>query len=143
MDCRYRRAGNGDQVTFTILGAPRTKKTSNRIVTRKRDGRQFVIPSSANESWTKTAVLQLRSQRKVPPLDVPVNLAATVYREKNLGDLIGYLQAIADALETAEVVTNDRLIVGFDGSRMAKDAANPRVEIALTYAETVGAGGGA
>lgn len=119
-------------MNFTILGPPRTKKTSNRIVTRKRDGRQFVIPSSANESWTKAAVKQLREQFEGQAIDAPVNLAAVVYREKNLGDLIGYLQAIADALQAAEVVTNDRLIVGFDGSRMTKDATNPRVELTLT-----------
>ncbi|MEP6651798.1 MAG: hypothetical protein ABJA82_00475 [Myxococcales bacterium] len=123
-------------MTFVILGPPRTKKTSNRIVTRKSDGRQFVIPSSANESWTKTAVLQLRSQRQAAPLDTPVNLTAVVYREKNLGDLIGYLQAIADALETAQVLTNDRLIVGFNGCRMTKDAANPRVELTVTELTT-------
>ncbi|MEP6651842.1 MAG: hypothetical protein ABJA82_00695, partial [Myxococcales bacterium] len=69
---------------------------------------------------------------QVPPrLDIPVNLTAVVYREKNLGDLIGYLQAIADALESAEVVTNDRLIVSFDGSRMLKDPSRPRVEITI------------
>lgn len=117
---------------FTIEGPPRTKKTSNRLVTRKRDGRQFVIPSAANASWTKAAVMQLRTQCQVPPrLDIPVNLTAVVYREKNLGDLIGYLQAIADALESAEVVTNDRLIVSFDGSRMLKDPSRPRVEITI------------
>ena len=119
-------------MTFTVIGPPRTKKTHNRIITRRSDGRQFVIPSSQNESWTKSAVRQLRAQCHDQPLDVPVNLTAIVYREKNIGDLIGYLQAIADALETAKVVTNDRLIVGFDGCRMTKDAVNPRVELTVT-----------
>jgi Holliday junction resolvase RusA-like endonuclease len=116
---------------LVIDGPPRTKKTSNRIVTRKRDGRQFVIPSSANEAWTKSAVKQLLVQSYAPPIRTPVTMRATIYREKNLGDLIGYLQAIADALEEAGVVTNDRLIMAFDGSRMLKDAARPRVEIEL------------
>lgn len=114
------------------IGCPTDKKTSNRVVTRKSDGRTFVLPSDANRSWTKSAVMQLQSQRHGTTFDSPVTMRALVYREKNLGDLIGYLQSICDALEAAQVVTNDRLVVAFDGSRMLKDAANPRVEVTLT-----------
>lgn len=116
---------------MTILGPPRTKKTSNRIVTRKSDGRQFVLPSAANESWTKNAVRQLLAHGK-PKLAEPVNLCALIYRDALRGDTIGYLQAICDALERAGVVVNDKWIVSFDGSRPLKDKNNPRVEIELT-----------
>jgi Holliday junction resolvase RusA-like endonuclease len=135
-------------MTFTILGPPRTKKTSNRIF-RVR-GRPVVMPSAANVSWTNAAVLQLRSQWpprarfvKVDrergeitvgngPIESPLNVCALVYRDANRGDLIGYLQAIADALEAAGVVENDRLVTSWDGSRMFVDKARPRVEIELT-----------
>ena len=127
-------------MTLTILGAPRTKKTSNRLV-RVR-GRHRILPSAANETWTRAAVLQLQAVRArmedyawetVEPT-TPVKCRALVYRDANRGDLIGYLQAIADALEEARVVQNDRLIVAWDGSRMFVDKANPRVEIELTPA---------
>lgn len=118
---------------LVIMGPPRTKKTSNRVVTRKRDGRKFVLPSAANVNWTFSAVCQLRTQSVVPPqLDIPLNLCALIYREKNIGDTIGFLQAICDALETAGIVKNDKWIVSFDGSRPLKDKDNPRVEIELT-----------
>lgn len=77
-------------------------------------------------------MLRMRSQyHRRKPVDWPVKVCAMVYRDANRGDLIGYLQAIADALETAGVVENDRLIVSWDGSRMLVDRANPRVEIEL------------
>jgi len=39
------------------------------------------------------------------------------------------MQAVADALEHAGVVVNDRLIVSWDGSRLSKDAVRRRVEL--------------
>jgi Holliday junction resolvase RusA-like endonuclease len=136
-------------VTFTIYGAPRTKKTSNRIV-RVR-GRPVVLPSKANETWARAAVLQLQSawrrarSRRIPdghelvlePRAAearPVSVRATFYRDANRGDLIGYMQALADALEIAGVVENDRLIVSWDGTRMLVDRSVPRVELTIELA---------
>jgi len=130
-------------VRFVVEGAPRTKKTSNRVV---RAGKRLrVLPSAQHQAWAESAILQLRAQYRtaarehfVPPrwngepADVPMKLRATVYRDANRGDLIGYLQAICDALEKAGVVENDRLIEAFDGSRQLVDRARPRVEIELT-----------
>ncbi len=141
-------------MVLTILGAPRTKKTSNRIVRVK--GRPIVLPSKANVGWTSSAVLQLRAQYRASAglfgrvlgvsadrksvrvgrvdaaLDCPVNVRALIYRDANRGDLVGYLQAICDALETAGVVEDDKLCVSFDGSRMFVDRHAPRVEIELS-----------
>jgi len=125
-------------VTFTILGPPRTKKTSNRLV--RAGGRARILPSKANVGWTNAAVLQLQAAfRKWSrgwvgghgPVSVPVNVRALIYRDANRGDAVGYYQAIADALEAAGVVENDRLCVSWDGSRLLVDRARPRVEITL------------
>ena len=43
--------------------------------------------------------------------------------------------ALADALEEAGIVENDRLIVSWDGSRLLKDAATPRIEVMLEAVE--------
>lgn len=148
-------------MTLTILGAPRTKKTSSRIVGSgpkctacgKRTGRPFLIPSKDNIEWTKDAVRQLRDQtaamahapsckcrscfpsidRPAPTyIDVPVNCRALFYRDRLTGDANNYYASLADALEEAGVVTNDKLIVSWDGSRLRKDAERPRIELELT-----------
>jgi len=76
-------------------------------------------------------------ERAVPAFDVPVLVEAVFYREKNLGDCVGYMTALADVLEAAGIVTNDRLIVGWPmprdgGEPMRKDAERPRLELWVT-----------
>ena len=66
------------------------------------------------------------------PLDVPIAVRAIVYRQREAGDLAGYIQAIGDILETAGVVENDERIKSWDGTRLAKDAHYPRIELELT-----------
>lgn len=73
-------------------------------------------------------------QRAVPAFASPVLVEAVFYREKNLGDLAGFITSLADVLEAAGIVENDRLIVGWpmprDGDEpMRKDAERPRLEL--------------
>ncbi len=111
-----------------IDGSPRTKKTSQRIV---RAGRfPKILQSTAYLNWNMIAKLQLMKIRPAP-LDVPMNCRATFYREALTGDAVGYYQALADTLENAGIITNDKLIVSWDGSRLQKDAAYPRVVVIL------------
>lgn len=117
-------------MTFTIIGPPRTKKNSMRVV--RAGNRARLLQSRAAMEWADSAIPQLRSQCRPGMWRVPVNLHATVYRDRDVGDLGNYLAAICDALEKAGVVQNDRLIGGFDGSRLAIDRERPRVEIELT-----------
>lgn len=124
-------------MTFTILGAPRTKKNHGRRI--KRGKRIFHVPSQACTDWTEAAVLQLRAQYRASTLGDklavlkcdPVNVRALIYRDANRGDAVGYYQAIADALEAAGVVSDDKLCVSWDGSRLLVDRHIPRVEITL------------
>ena len=134
-------ADRGVAVKLVVFGAPRTKKTSGRIVGSGpkchacgcRTGRPFLLPSEENVAWTKEAVKQMRQQLAgAAALMIPVNCRALFYRERNTGDLVNYEQALADALEEAGIVENDRLIVSWDNSRLLKDAANPRIEILLS-----------
>ena len=62
----------------------------------------------------------------------PLNCAAIFYREKNIGDAVGYYQALADALESSGIVSDDKWITQWDGSRLAKDATRSRIEVTLT-----------
>lgn len=131
---------------LVILGPPRTKKNSLRRI--KRGKRVFTVGSEAHKAWEDSAVAQLlRAFRPgatrttgvdhrrgivtigTGPIVTPLAVRALVYRKKNCGDLVGYLQSIGDALEKGGVIQNDRLIASWDGSRLLKDAKNPRVEI--------------
>ena len=135
---------------FVIEGAPRTKKTSNRVF--RVGGKIRIVPSAAHDEWARAAIPQLqlqwaRAARTVHiehgagrlsiggPLQVPVTVRALVYRDADRGDLTGYMQAIADALERAGVIQNDRLIDSWDGTRRLIDRARPRVEIDLVPME--------
>lgn len=122
---------------FTILGPPRTKKNSQQIRINRRTGSRFVAQSDTARAWEEMAVLQLATQfRKQSASGVahasPKNLKALFYRDRAVGDLGNFLSAACDALERAGVVVNDRLIGGFDGSRLLLDRENPRVELELT-----------
>jgi Holliday junction resolvase RusA-like endonuclease len=114
---------------LVILGAPVTKKTSQQII-RNKAGRSFIIPAARTRSWQKSAAIKILEQTRYV-FTVPVNCRAMIYRVRQVGDAVNYYQAIADALEEAGVVVNDRLIVSWDGSRMLHDKFNPRVEIEL------------
>jgi Holliday junction resolvase RusA-like endonuclease len=122
---------------FMILGAPTTKKTSQRIVYAGRGAqrRAYLIPASKSKTWERmaeAAMLSMRHAHHWPMHEGPVQVKAIFYRPWNTtGDLTGYMQALADALEGAKVIANDRLIVSWDGTRLAIDKAHPRVEVWL------------
>jgi Holliday junction resolvase RusA-like endonuclease len=118
-------------ISFTILGAPRTKKNSGW---RTKAGHQ--MPSHAYLEWDRSAQWMLALVRRElgQPIGEPINCAALFYREAAIGDAVGYYQALADTLQKARIVVDDRLIVSWDGSRMRKDSKQPRVEVTLSLA---------
>lgn len=124
--------------SFEIAIRPVTKKNHGQIVFVPVKGsskkRPIMLPSEDYREFDEAAqrVLFHVRQRLSESIDVPVNCCAVFYRDANRGDLVNYLQALADTLEKAGIVTNDRLIVGWDGSRMDKDQSRPRIEVTLT-----------
>ena len=124
-------------IRLTVTGAPRTKKNSGRIDTRR--GRPILFPSKAWEKWLKTAIIVSSvypgstSPPARPPhhLAYPVNCRAIFYRDRRIGDAVGYYQGLADLLEKRGVVKDDKWIVSWDGSRLDCDRERPRVEVEL------------
>lgn len=117
---------------LTVTGAPRTKKNHGGVIQRGR--RRFHVPSVPYQRWALTARIEAYEQWGAPgcvPIDAPVNCRALFYRDRAAGDAVGYYQGLADLLERRGVIRNDVLIVSWDGSRLLKDAANPRVELVL------------
>ena len=135
------------ELRLVIPSAPRTKKTSNRVVrvgTRGRcpvckqqiGGRPLVLPSEAWEAWRDANLPWLRqAAAKIGacPLRVPVNCAAIFFRDAARGDAVGYYQGLADLLQEAGVVIDDRWIETWDGSRIQVDHDRPRTEVTLTW----------
>lgn len=117
-------------VRIVLEGAPRTKKNSSRIVRMGRRAR--LLPSAAFRAYQEACLWQLRDWSARPPIDGWVGCAAIFYRDRDVGDLNNYTAALADILEKAGVLVNDRLIRSWDGSRVDKDPARPRVEVLLT-----------
>jgi hypothetical protein len=137
-------------LTFTLKGAPRTKKTHNRIVQVKGKGGTFprILPSAQHVDWFHTASLQLNGIREsfrlggcALPIEGPVAVKALFYREAEVGDWTGYVQALADLLGWQErdkqtrtvhylgIIRDDVQIQHWDHTRLLKDAKNPRVEV--------------
>jgi len=123
-------------IRLTVYGTPRTKKTHNRVFMIK--GRPRVLPSKAWVDWCAKAVIEFPDTSAwtagLPLPDHPYNVCAHFYRDANRGDAVGYYQGLADLLEKRGIISNDKWLVGWDGSRLLKDKDNPRVEITLTPA---------
>jgi hypothetical protein len=146
-------------LSLTIPSAPRTKKTSQRIVQikGKNGSRGFtkILPSEAHEAWFKLAMTyaaairgQLARAGVSLPLAGPVEVSATFYRDRDSGDLLGYEQALADWLQEpkvneqgktvrkgAGIIRDDVQIKSWDGSRLAKDSVRPRIELEIREIE--------
>jgi Holliday junction resolvase RusA-like endonuclease len=125
-------------LTFTIDGAPRTKKNHGRRKYSFARKRTFNVPSEAYEEWERIARKSLpliRQQIEDAGVGLPIaadlNCAAVIYRQADCGDAVGYYQGLADWLERAGVIGDDVQIRQWDGSRLKKDAKLPRIEVTL------------
>lgn len=139
------------------LVPPRTKKNSPQIIPHMRH--PILVPSEAYRAWHRGAARLLRDQvpglreslvklygYDVLPIQFPVEMAAIFYRDKACGDLMGFIDGLADFLNDdlrptsqkkadpdhpVKILDNDRWIYSLDGSRLSKDAERPRVELTL------------
>ena len=92
-----------------------------------------LLPSPAYREWHDAAVKAvlpiLEPLKCYFPITYACHLLVKVYRDADRGDWSGYMQGIGDFLEDVGIVEDDVLIRSFDGSRLLKDAENPRVEL--------------
>jgi Holliday junction resolvase RusA-like endonuclease len=124
---------------FTIVGAPRTKKNSGKIIQVRVSGggtRPMFLPSDA---WAEyEAIVKPELQRMIRqdvgdyvPINYKVRVEALFYRAADIGDWCGYAQGLGDLLQAAGVIADDILIDNWDGTRLMKDSAKPRVEVKI------------
>jgi hypothetical protein len=144
----------GESITFVLPVTPRTKKNSRTHVRKRaKTGNMITVPLPSDAyremegqivMWARTSLATdanrslvfdrnnkaCRAERLF--LAQPINCCAIFYRDADRGDAVGYYQGLADALEAAGVVADDKWIKQWDGSRLAKDAGRPRIEVTLT-----------
>lgn len=122
------------RIAFTVPGPPRTKKNSLR---RKMIGGQLkTLPSEAWCAWrdkAKPEIQRWRNEQNFAQITWQVNCRALFFRAAAAGDAVGFYQGLADLLEEAGILADDKQIVSWDGSRLEKDARNPRVEVVLSW----------
>jgi hypothetical protein len=131
-------------VKITVIGSPRTKKNHSTVSTV--GGHVRVLPSKPWSEWCKYAGIKVdgnalvgellmgKGVRRWSPLTTDYNVKALFYRDRDIGDAVGYYQGLADLLEKRGVLRDDKQIRSWDGSRLLVDRANPRVEIELEAA---------
>lgn len=138
-------------VTLTIVSIsrdgqlipPRTKKNHAQLITHMKH--PVLLPSKAYTEWERGASAAMaptiHAMRDALPITFPVNCKAVFYRDALRGDAVGFYQAVADFLQKdlarkgqapLQVLADDKWIVSWDGSRLDKDAARPRIEVELT-----------
>lgn len=117
---------HGARLTLTLLFAPRTKKNSSTLGVRQSDGyRRF-------RNAVVRHLASFKAELGLPLPDLRYTLTARFFTDNDSADLLGLLQGLADALENAGVVANDRVFHSFDGSGQQLDKLRPRVELTIT-----------
>lgn len=119
---------------FVLAFKPVTKKNhSCNIVTKT--GRIAVIPSKAYREFEKKVIEQVETLfGNLEPIDYPINLCAIFYKDRKCkSDLVGYEQALCDALVKAGLLVDDNtnIVKSMDGSRVEYDKENPRIDIVI------------
>lgn len=120
---------------FTLGVAPRTKKNSQSFVTLK-NGRTILLPSKPYKEFEKQVIQAVSSLfGNLETIDEPINLKCIFYKDaKRKSDLVGYEQAICDALVKAGLIADDNhdIVASMDGSRVYYDKNYPRIEVEIT-----------
>lgn len=128
-----------DEIQLVLMIPPRTKKNSQQILTNKKTGRSFVMPSGAYKAYEKAALSLIPKGVRVG-IDYPVNVRCVFYMEtRRKVDLANLLEAADDVLVKAGVLADDNsgIVAGHDGSRVLYDRERPRTEIEITRMEGI------
>lgn len=118
------------EIKMVLLGDPRTKKNSPRIV-----GGRYpkLLPSKAFEQYQSDVGWQIKGKGK--QIAEPVNVKAVFYmRTRRKVDLANLNSSLHDILVHYGVLKDDNrdIVAATDGSRVMFDKAQPRVEVTIT-----------
>ncbi len=123
-----------DELKYTILLPPVTKKNSQQILMNPKTGRPFIMPSAKYKRYEREALrfLQPRPQR---PIECALNIKCLFFLPtRRRTDLTNLLEAVDDLLVSVGIIADDHygIVTAHDGSRCFWDKENPRTEITIT-----------
>jgi Holliday junction resolvase RusA-like endonuclease len=113
---------------------PKTKKNSQRIVRNPKTKGHMILQSEAYKQYEKDAGWFVRN-KQMQPIDFPVNIKYTFYRENQIRcDGLNLSAAMDDILVKYGILADDnfKIVAGHDGTRVYIDKDNPRTEIEIT-----------
>lgn len=123
------------KLSMTIPLKPITKKNSQRIATRKINGKYvpFILQSKAYVQYEKDCGYFIKGRGL--RINQAVNVKCVYYMPtRRRVDLTNLMEATHDILVKYEVLEDDnfKIIHSVDGSRVDYDKDNPRTEIEIT-----------
>ena len=124
----------GIGIKYVINLPPITKKNSQQILTNKKAGRPFIMPSRKYREYEEMAEWFLKP-RPSRPINCAVNIKCLFYLPtRRRTDLTNLLEAVDDLLVHAKIIEDDHygIVAAHDGSRCLYDKDNPRTEIIIT-----------
>lgn len=113
---------------------PRTKKNNQKIIQNRKTKAPMVVQNDRYRQYEKDAGWFIHSPR-MKPIDFPVNIKYTFYRENQIRcDGLNLSAAMDDILVKYGIIADDnfKVVAGHDGTRVFVDKENPRTEIEIT-----------
>lgn len=122
------------EIRYTIPLPPITKKNHQQILTNRKTGRPFVMPSKQYKAYERDAAHFL-VPKPPRPIECSLNIRCMFYlptRRKT--DLTNLLEAVDDLMVHTGIIADDHygIVTAHDGSRCFWDKENPRTEIIIT-----------
>lgn len=122
------------EIKYVIKIPPITKKNSQQILTNKKTGRPFIMPSAKYKQYEREAQWFLKPAPP-RPIECSLNIKCLFYLPtRRRTDLTNLLEAVDDVLVHAGIIQDDHsgIVTAHDGSRVLYDKDNPRTEITIT-----------
>ena len=122
------------EIKYIVKLPPVSKKNSQQILTNRKTGRPFIMPSSKYRQYEREAAWFLKP-RPPRPIECEVSVKCLFYMPTMRRiDLNNLLEAATDLLVSAGVLKDDHygIVVSHDGSRVLYDKESPRTEITIT-----------
>lgn len=122
------------EIRYIIKLPPITKKNSQQILTNKKTGRPFIMPSKKYKEYEQAAAWFL-VPRPPRPIECSLNIKCLFFLQtRRQTDLTNLLEAVDDLLVHVGIIKDDHygIVTSHDGSRCYWDKDNPRTEITIT-----------
>lgn len=116
-------------LSFSIPLQPISKKNSQQILTSRKTGRPFIMPSKKYKEYEAQARLFVP---KIKTINYPVSVKCLFYMgTRRKCDLTNMLEAVDDVMVFCGLLEDDNftIVESHDGSRILYDKENPRTEV--------------